>query len=250
MLGNLRVLDGGREVLINAPKVQALLAAFLSRPDEVLTTEQLITEVWRHRAPRRAEASLYVHVSQLRKALDRPGRPNPIVTRPFGYLFDSASGERDAVEFRRLLEAGRQARRERRAAEAVSACEAALALWRGPALDDLPVGPLAAAYARSLTESRVECTELLMEAYFQLGRHRETVGQLYSLIAEHPLRESLYRYLMLALYLSERKADALEVYRRARITLRDEAGVEPGHRLRAAHQAILTGGAIAARPAG
>jgi DNA-binding SARP family transcriptional activator len=232
VLGTLRVADGGREILINARKVQVLLAALLSRPGEVITTEQLITEMWGQQAPRRADASLYVHVSQLRKALERPeGAPNPVVTRPLGYLLDPAGHEQDAAEFRVLLDGGREALRERRLTDAVAACEAALALWRGPAH----------AYANSLTEARLECTELLLEAYFQLGRHREIVGRLYSLIAEHPLRESLYRYLMVALYLSERKADALEVYRRARATLREEAGVEPGRRLQAVHQAILAG---------
>ncbi|MDT0347327.1 AfsR/SARP family transcriptional regulator [Streptomyces litchfieldiae] len=246
VLGTLRVLDGDREFLINARKVQILLAALLSRPGEVVTTDQLITEIWGQKAPRRAEASLYVHVSQLRKSLDRPGGPaNPIVTRPLGYLLDSPAEEQDATEFHRLLDDGRQALRELRLQEAVISCEAALALWRGPALDELPVGPIAGAYASSLTESRLECTELLMEAYCELGRHREIVGRLYSLVAENPLRESLYRYLMRALYLSERKADALEVYRKARATLRDEVGVEPGRRLQAMHQAILADSRVA-----
>jgi DNA-binding SARP family transcriptional activator len=241
-LGTLRVFDGSHELVINATKVQVLLAAFLSRPGEVVTTDQLITEIWAEKAPRRADASLYVHVSQLRKSLDRPGgRSNPIVTRPLGYLLDQSDCHLDAVRFHGLLDEGRHAFREARPEAAIDACESALALWRGPVLDELPVGPLAHAYARNLTEDRLECTELLMEAYGALGRHREVVGRLYSLVAENPLRESLYRHLMRALYMSQRKADALEIYQRARVTLRNAAGVEPGRPLQALHQAILAG---------
>ena len=44
---------------------------------------------------------------------------------------------------------------------------------------------------------------------------------------------------MLALYRCGRQADALEAYRRARHTLVEEIGVEPGADLRALQQAIL-----------
>jgi class 3 adenylate cyclase len=44
---------------------------------------------------------------------------------------------------------------------------------------------------------------------------------------------------MLALYRSGRQAEALDAYQRARNTLVDELGIEPGRELRALHQAIL-----------
>ena len=45
--------------------------------------------------------------------------------------------------------------------------------------------------------------------------------------------------LMLALYRSERQADALEEYRRARATLSGELGIEPSEELQELHRAIL-----------
>lgn len=65
------------------------------------------------------------------------------------------------------------------------------------------------------------------------------VGRLYSLTVEHPLREAFYRQLMLALYRSERQADALRVYQTARSLLHDELAVEPCRALRNLHHAIL-----------
>ncbi|WP_324605998.1 BTAD domain-containing putative transcriptional regulator, partial [Streptomyces sp. NRRL S-813] len=56
---------------------------------------------------------------------------------------------------------------------------------------------------------------------------------------EHPLREGLWRLLMLALYRSGRQAEALACYRRARRLLVDELGVEPAAALRELHNNIL-----------
>jgi predicted ATPase len=64
-------------------------------------------------------------------------------------------------------------------------------------------------------------------------------GELESLVAEHPLRERLWRLLVLALYRGERQADALAAYRRARAVLTGELGLEPGADLRALEQAVL-----------
>ena len=58
-------------------------------------------------------------------------------------------------------------------------------------------------------------------------------------MAEQPLRERLHGQLMLALYRCGRQAEALEAYRRARATLVEEIGVEPGAELRALQEAIL-----------
>lgn len=64
-------------------------------------------------------------------------------------------------------------------------------------------------------------------------------GELESLVAEHPLRERLWRLLMLALYRDGRQADALDVYRRVRAMLTQELGLEPGEELRQLEWAVL-----------
>jgi DNA-binding SARP family transcriptional activator len=80
---------------------------------------------------------------------------------------------------------------------------------------------------------------MCVEAGLTLGQHRELVGRLFSLTTEYPLRETFYRQLMLALYRSERQADALAVYRSARRTLQEQLGLEPGRALRELQRAIL-----------
>jgi SARP family transcriptional regulator, regulator of embCAB operon len=240
LLGPLRVVDAGAVSFVGPRKVEVLLALLLARADQVVSTDQLINEIWGDRPPRRANATIHVYVSQLRKFLSGAGCTfDPIVTRPPGYMLRTGSDSLDVHDFQRLVNQGRSAARTRQHEEAVTHFEAALALWRGPVLGDLRDGPAVNAFATWVEEVRLECLELLVEASLELGRHREIVGRLYTLTTEHPLREAFCRQLMLALYRSERQADALSVYQKVRQKLHGELGLEPCRALREVHHAIL-----------
>jgi SARP family transcriptional regulator, regulator of embCAB operon len=239
-LGPLRIVDGDRTSFISARKIETVLAVLLIRSDHVVPFDQLLSEIWGDRPPPRATAAVHVYVSQLRKFLQRPGRAeNPIVTRAPGYMLQKGADQIDHHQFLHLVDQGRAQVREARHEAALSSFEEALGLWRGPALEDLRSSVTIDSFVTWLMESRLECMEMLAECQLQLGRHREIVGQLYSLISEHPFREAFYRQLMLALYRSERQADALRVYQAARQTLHDELGLEPCRALRHLQQAIL-----------
>jgi DNA-binding SARP family transcriptional activator len=217
-----------------------VLALLLVRADQVISTDQLISELWGERPPRRANATIHVYVSQLRKFLAAAGWPaDSIVTQAPGYMLRTGSCALDVNEFQQLLDAGRMAARAGLHCEAVEKFEAAVALWRGPALGDLRHGPIVNAFATWVDELRLECLELLIESYLELGRHREAVGRLYSLTAEFPLREAFWRQLMLALYRSGCRVEALGAYRMVRQKLRAELGLEPCRALREVQSAIL-----------
>ncbi len=81
--------------------------------------------------------------------------------------------------------------------------------------------------------------ERRIEADLALGRHQDVVTELEELSLGHPLRETPTRQLMLALYRCGRQADALAAYRRARIVLVDELGLEPTPALQELEGAIL-----------
>ena len=82
--------------------------------------------------------------------------------------------------------------------------------------------------APRLEELRLVAVEGRVEADLALGLAGEVAGELEGLVAEHPLRERLWRLLVLALYRCGRQADALAAYRRARTVLAGELGIEPG----------------------
>jgi DNA-binding beta-propeller fold protein YncE len=72
-----------------------------------------------------------------------------------------------------------------------------------------------------------------------LGLHEQLIGELQTLVGEHPLQERLRGQLMVALYRAGRQADALRAYRDARATLVDELGIEPSPSLQRLEKAIL-----------
>jgi DNA-binding SARP family transcriptional activator len=239
-LGSLRFRTGSRLSTVNARNMEVILATLLVRADETVSVPQLAYEVWGNDPPRRYLAAIHVYISQLRKMLAEPDRAeNPIVTRSPGYVLRLGADRVDAEEFQRLTQSGREATRAGRLEEAAGLFEEALALWRGPALGDLRAGPIVDGFTTWAEEARLECVCAHVDAGLALGRHRELIGGLYSLVAEHPLHEGFHRQLMIALYRSERQSDALRVYRAARRTLSTELGIEPGRALREVHRAIL-----------
>jgi DNA-binding SARP family transcriptional activator len=244
LLGPLRILGGSAGTTIGAHKIQILLCVLLIRSGQVVSIDQLAAQIWGDNAPRRSTAALQVYVSQLRKFLHREGQPDsPISTRPPGYVLSPGNDPVDVQIFQDYARQGREAARENRHREAVVLFESALSLWRGPALMGLRDSPAIGVFATWLDELYLSCAELLVDSNLALGRHRDLIGSLHVLTSEHPLRESFYRQLMLALYRSERQADALMVYQNARAVLSDELGLEPCQGLRDLQHAILTGDA-------
>jgi class 3 adenylate cyclase len=141
----------------------------------------------------------------------------------------------DLTRFERLTAEARGAEPRERAEK----LRAALALWRGPALEDLAFEPFARDEVGRLEEARLAALEQRIDADLELGSAGELVGELEELVEEHPLRERFPAQLMLALYRAGRQADALEAYQDARRVLMNELGLEPSEELRALQQAIL-----------
>jgi len=249
ILGPLRIIKkGGNRCSLTPRKQVILLAALLVRANQVVSTSQLLTELWGDNPPRRASASLHVYISQVRKALQEEGNQGlPIVTRPPGYVLRARADEVDASEFSQALDQGRQHLTARAYDEAAIVLRFALSLWRGPVLGGLTGGgPIIRSSTAWLEECRLECVELLAEALLARGEYQEGIRLLYSIIHDYPLRETFYRLLMIALYRANRQSDALLIYQQARDVTISELGLEPSQSLRDLHQAILVGDQLTA----
>jgi DNA-binding SARP family transcriptional activator len=235
ILGPLEVWAGQGEVSLGGPKPRALLALLLLHPNEVVSTDRLIHEIWAEHPPEDAAAALRVNVSRLRKAL--PG--DVLTTRAPGYVLQVEPGELDLHRFERLAGEGRGLLARGLAADAAERLRDALSLWRGPALADFAYEDFAQAAIARLEEVRLTALELRIDADLALGRHDELIGELDALVVTHPLRERLRACLMTALYGSGRQGEALEAYRAAREALVGGLGIEPSPRLQELQRAIL-----------
>jgi tetratricopeptide (TPR) repeat protein len=115
---------------------------------------------------------------------------------------------------------------------------AALALWRGPALAGVDSRMLGIA-AAALDDRRLAVLEKLTDLRLAAGQAGAVAAELPPVVAENPLRETLRRQLMTALYRCGRQAEALGVYAETRRLLAEELGLDPGPELVRLHQQIL-----------
>ncbi len=107
-------------------------------------------------------------------------------------------------------------------------------------LDNVPCGSLLQSHATHLEEMRTTALELLVNAEMQLGRHRELIPELRSLVLAHPLNESFHTQLIVALGKSQRRGEALRAYHDLRFILQEELGLDPSAGVQRIHQAVLT----------
>nr|BFE62295.1 hypothetical protein GCM10020063_068210 [Dactylosporangium thailandense] len=122
---------------------------------------------------------------------------------------------------------------------ALAAAEAALRLWRGPALLDVAGELFAQAEIARLTELRRVAEDLRVECLLALGRTAEAVARSAEVVAAEPLRERGRAQLMLGLYRAGRPAEALAAYHELRALLAEQFGLDPGEELRALAAAML-----------
>ncbi len=235
LLGPLAVTVEGEPLALGGQKRRALLAALLLEANRIVSRDRLIDALWGEEPPDTARNTIQVYVSQLRKLLPE----GTLETAPPGYRLAVDPEAIDLFRFIQLTQQARAALTVGNASDAAETLREALALWRGPALADLAWEPLAQGEVVRLEELRLAALEDRIDADLALGRHGQLIGELESLVAEHPLRERLRGQLMLSLYRSGRQADALAVYQRARKALVDELGIEPGEALRKLERAIL-----------
>ena len=237
LLGPLLVRAGETSIQVSAEKQRVVLAALLLDANHVVATGTLTEALWQGSPPETARVTLQNYIMRLRHTLGPIGYER-IVSRPSGYLIEVHRGELDTAEFTELQGAGLAAARAGAWEKASGQLAAALGLWRGQPLADVP-SPLLAGEVPRLAEMRLAALESRIDADLHLGRHHEVTAELTALAAAKPMRERVHELLMVALYRSGQQAAALAAYRRARRRLVDELGVEPGPALRELNQRIL-----------
>jgi DNA-binding SARP family transcriptional activator/tetratricopeptide (TPR) repeat protein len=243
LLGPLEVrTNDGRPARLGAAKHRAMLAVLLMSANRTVSTDRLIDALWPADPPPSTRGALRTYAWALRRelGLGRAGVATTLVGDHGGYRIDLDPAELDLLVFEQLAADGQRALTDGDPAAAAERLQHALALWRGPPLEDVPLDGGFATELAWLTELRHRVVEAGAEARLALGQHTELVPELSGLSAAHPVRERLHALLLTALYRSGRQADALAHYRELRERLVEELGIEPGRQLQRLHRQMLT----------
>ncbi len=246
ILGPMEATRDGAAVPLGSFKQRSLLALLLIHRDGVVSTDRIIDELWGEDASTDRQNALWVHISNLRSALEpdrkKGSEGTVILTRAPGYVITSDCCTLDADRFGRLSSEGRALLDTDPPAAALVLGEA-LSLWRGNALAEFTYDDFARSEIARLEEMRLVTIEARIDADLARGLARELVGELEALVKEHPARERFVGQLMLSLYRSGRQVDALRAYRSAAARLGEDLGLEPSADLQRLEGRIVAGDA-------
>lgn len=224
-MGPLEVRDGDDDRTPTAPKHRDLLAMFVLNARRPLTVGRLRALLWPREGGDRSDSLVRGYVGQLRQLIGK----DVITTVSGTYTLAIGEEQLDVDRFRSLVERG--------------SYQEALALWRGPALEDLDPDGERWVETRRLREELEELRLLALERRVQLdldaGRHRELLSELRRLAEQHPLWQRFRGQYMLALYRSGRRAEALDAYAALREALDDGHAIEPDSDLQLLYHRML-----------
>jgi DNA-binding SARP family transcriptional activator/tetratricopeptide (TPR) repeat protein len=234
VLGPVQAVVNGEPVALGGPGVRGLLAVLLLRPNEVVPVEDILDGLWGDDPPLTARTIVQNYVSRLRRQLRLvdPTGSVWIDTRLPGYQLIVDDELIDVSRATALLTRARHEHPVRRA----EMLREALALWRGPVLADVSHR----ISAPELEDLRFAVLEARIEADLELGRHAELIGELSTFAEAYPFREQMIAHLVLALYRTGRRADALEAYQRFARRAAEDLGIDAGPALRELHERVLS----------
>ena len=241
ILGPLEVVRDGAALDLGPRKQRMLLADLVLAAPRMVATDRLLEDLWGEDAAG-TENALWTYVSRLRAVLE-PSREHGeaatvLVTCDHGYALAVDDEQIDARRFEHAAARGAAAL-QHDPAETSRVLTAALAEWRGEALEEFAYEDFARPEVMRLTELRLTALEDRISADLELGAAGALVGELEALHAQHPLRERFVGHLMLALYRAGRPADALRTFARFRRRLADELGLDPSPELRRLEEQVL-----------
>ncbi|WP_245936494.1 BTAD domain-containing putative transcriptional regulator [Streptomyces cahuitamycinicus] len=233
ILGTTQALrSDGSVVPVGGARLRALLTVLALRAGRTVPAGLLVDEVWGGQPPVDAPGALQALVGRLRRALGA----DAVASVEGGYRLTAAPDAVDLHRFERLAGEGLRALADGDPAKAAVVLDDALALWRGPALADLP--DRTAEAARRDTR-RLDALRARHSAALALGHAAQSLPELTALCDSHPFDEPLQVLRLRALRDVGRAAEALEAYDDVRRSLADRLGADPGPELRALHAELL-----------
>ena len=230
VLGPVQLLVDGCPAELGRPRVRALFALLVVDANQVVSFDRIVEGLWGDEPPEAARTVVRDHVSRLRRILAKAGGAASIRRRPPGYVLEVDPELVDLHRAKRMIgdAAGRPA------VERAELLGRALDLWRG----SMCAGAELYNGLPEIDQLRLAAVEERIAADLELGRHTEVIGELHRLVDDYPFRERLLGLLMLALYRSGRRLEALVSYRHYQRFAAEEF-LDPNPELRRLHELAL-----------
>ncbi|MFD9063258.1 BTAD domain-containing putative transcriptional regulator [Kitasatospora purpeofusca] len=234
---------------IRTDKGRRLLAALALDVGRPLSHELLAGRLWDEEPPPSAVASIYSHVSRIRRQLrmaaaaESPGSPRDIPTIESRSHTYALRADTHLIDWHRFVDLSKNARRLADNGDDIQARTVlgrAEEIWRGEPLAGLP-GGWAQSTRATMADQRLATTLLRIEIDLRLGRFGEVVPELTALREERPTDERVAAHLLVALHGAGRQAEALAVYPAVVRRLHADLGTGPGEALTRLHERMLTG---------
>jgi len=219
-------------VPVTSPMQKCILLRLALSAGDVVGREELMDLIWGERRPTSASNLLHTYIGRLRRLL-QPESGLHLRNAERGYHLEAEPGQLDLARFRELASLGA---RENDAERALEHFAEAVRLWRGDTdVDALRHDPLMAAVTEEYTAVLCAYAALARD----LGESEQVLQRLRELASQRELHEPLHAELVMCLAASGRQAEALAAFERVRTALADQLGLDPGERLRDAHQGAL-----------
>lgn len=231
MLGATAAAVDGEDVPLGGPIPTTIMAVLAVAAPDVVSTERLIDVIWDDGAPPAARKTLQAHVAKLRRSLAAASAGDDVIVGERGRGYRLAPFVQTDIGRLRTLT---------HAAKSGDAWTGRSGVWSEMPLGGC-VGTISVESLRTtLDEERARALLAWAERSAVTGELGPDPALLEARLVVHPYDEALWAALVTTLADAGRRRDALEVYQRARTTMIEGIGLDPGPLLQAAEARALS----------
>jgi DNA-binding SARP family transcriptional activator len=236
MFGPTTCRVNGDEVWVQ-PILGSVLAAFCTRRRSWTPVLVLAELVWFGDClPPTSTKTLHGHICRLRSKLG----PQSIASRGSSYRLNFDVVNVDVVSFEVAVTEVERLHAFHDPVGVATQATRALALWRGQPYEEVDAVHVADD-VRRLGQLKRRVEDLRAQALLDTGCFDQAIPDLEAAVLIDPLRETAWAHLMTALHESNRTAEALDAFGRARRSLAEQLGLQPSAALRILEARILRG---------
>ena len=232
ILGQVSAWSCGQELTISTRRARTVLACLILHDGAVVGCESIMSAMYPERCPKTARNQVH------RGALELRQKGIPIESHGQYYSLEVEREQVDTLHFEKLRDDAESAAAEGDLCSAMHLYSAALEIPRGDVLDGME-GPFFSPFEQFWKERILLTEEGYLRVALSAGMYEEVIPRLMFLRARWPLRESLTKYLMMALSRAGRSSEALSLYADHRDQMSATLGTDPSPDVQEVYMAIL-----------